>query len=108
MVGRPYRGPVIRPVPSHHPPGLLFAVSAGSRDLNGAEASSRRGRGSFALARNDLSRDITTAWADTRGRGVFRIAGPAGRRGVFRVYAVDGWRIAGAGALRDGRSVETF
>ncbi|KAL1940270.1 hypothetical protein VTO73DRAFT_9222 [Trametes versicolor] len=100
--------PLIRPVPSHHPPGLLFAVSAGSQDLNGAEASSRRGRGSFALARNDLSRDITTAWADTRGGGVFRIAGPAGRRGVFRVYAVDGWCIAGAGPLRDGHSVETF
>lgn len=39
---------------------------------------------------------------------MFRIAGPAGRRGVFRVYAVDGWRIAGAGPLHDGRSIETF
>lgn len=45
---------LIRPVLSHHLPAILFAVSTGSRYLNRAEASSRRGRRSLALARKQL------------------------------------------------------
>ncbi len=36
---------MICPVPSHHPPVLLFVVSAGLQGLNGAEVSSRCGHG---------------------------------------------------------------
>lgn len=45
---------LIRPVPSHHQPAILFAVSAGSRDLYRAEASSWCGCGSLALAQKRL------------------------------------------------------